>query len=134
MSKWKPANGSLLLDDMVARFGVDDTLKIATLLGGRRFFMPERLCDDHIAVRTVGRELAEKMRFEYVGNYLEIPNSLRRDVMIREMFAQQPRPSINEIAERFVMPYRSITRILARQPKALLIRESRPAQVSFFDE
>lgn len=96
--------------------GSEATLTLAKKCKHRCLYIPRRrLSDNHFLIRTIGRELSERLQWQFQGELISFPlctqtERWRRDAAIRESVASGK--TRKEIAAEFKLSKRHVENIL----------------------
>jgi len=96
--------------------GLEPTLKLLQVYGGRNVYIPKKARDNHPIARIAGREALEKLAAEFGGLALQFPmaawaQSKARNRVIR---AKRTSASGSELARDFKLSERQIWKILGK--------------------
>jgi pimeloyl-ACP methyl ester carboxylesterase len=120
------------LADVVDAIGWEKAVLLVRRFGGERVTLWSAERNPEL-VDVIGQDAAETLCARFAGDRIALPSTLRREIVVREMWARTPRPTINEIVEVTFLSYRQIHRILARDPKDVTLASGEMVRLPLFD-
>lgn len=126
----KPRHVSQTIPDVIDVIGAEAMIRFAIAFGGERFRIPVRIDETHKIARALGLETAERLRDHFADTAIEVPIWMKREAIIRQELARDPQPTLNEIAARAGVSYRTVRDMRHRAPFAAFKQAARPLAAS----